>query len=89
MALQGLMTRTVPAEEWQGNKAWALSCPRCHQGQAVGVKAMPRAAWGDGLGAHDTIRHILALQGSCTHVWHALVGEDERRVLFYFAEESS
>jgi hypothetical protein len=85
--LQGIMARTVPFEEWHGQRAWAEICPQCGDGQAAGTREMPRETWGTGFGPHETIRHIIGLLGSCDHVWHVLVGEDERRVLFYFVED--
>jgi hypothetical protein len=79
-----IMKRTIPFDEWHGKQEWIETCPRYGDGQMVWIKEMPRSEWGDGLGAHDTIRTIIVLLGSCHHLWHALVGEDERREVFYF-----
>ena len=57
-ALQGIMKRDVPYSEWHEQKAWIETCPQCGEGQAAGVKEMPRSEWGEGLGAHETIRTI-------------------------------
>jgi hypothetical protein len=84
--LQGILARTIPYEEWHGKTAWAEHCPQCGEGEAERIREMPREAWGNRLGAHDTIEHIITLAGDCGHFWHALVGTDERRVLFYFLE---
>ena len=82
--IQGIMKREVPFEEWHGQKAWAEQCPQCVNVSAEWVGEMPQEYWGEGLGNHATIREIIALQGSCGHQWHVLVGMDERRAIFYF-----
>jgi hypothetical protein len=82
--LQGIMKRTIPFEEWHGQHAWLETCPQCGEGQAEGVQDMPRSAWGDGFGPHESIREIIVIRGSCEHLWHVLIGQDERRVLLYF-----
>jgi hypothetical protein len=40
--LQGIMARTIPFEEWHGQRGWAEQCPQCSEGHAVGVTELPR-----------------------------------------------
>jgi len=86
--LQGIMKREIAEAEWHGQTAWYETCPSCGEGQVIGGKELPRSAWGDGLGAHETIGEIIGLRGICEHFWYILIGQDERRAIFYFVEEN-
>jgi hypothetical protein len=49
----------------------------------VGGGQIPRDDWPTTVGDRETISLIIVIAGDCGHLWHAMIGTDERRVLFY------